>query len=193
MTKKQFDRLKPATRRMKIAQDVLDTLKLKERKRFRVVKGTYCSINTGKANFFKGKKRTQVQSLLPEIGKNCEACGMGALFLSHIRLFDRVTVGELGVIDCDDMNKSVLQADGDDIVSALSGSFSGTELRIIEAAFEGNTGNFTYQMRQNVNHGDYVSLSDQWLTRKTDDTKRLRAICRNIIAHNGDFDITDLP
>jgi len=185
MTKAQFDKLKPATRRMKMAEDIIKTLALAKTKRFQPMRGAYCLFNIEEADEggFTGKGNTQLRDLLPKFEKHCEACAMGALLLSHVRLVNHLTVKEAD----NRFDGNYINIQDEKIIKVLGGSFSGNDLRVIEAAFEGrNTG--------------YHHLPDEaeenchrWLVLIPDATKRLRAIMKNIIKHGGEFDITDLP
>lgn len=171
MTKKQFDRLKPATRRVKIAEDVLLTLSRPKTQRFQPTEGDYC--NFGNLNGISMDSKIR-DALVPKIEKHCLACAMGALFLSHVRLVNHITFKQTGFYP----GSSV-------ITHLLAEYFSYQELRTIEAAFEGSVIGDA--------HVDAYEYAREWTKLIADPTKRLRAICRNIVAHKGNFDITDLP
>lgn len=185
MTKAYFDRLKPATRRIKIAQDVLKTLALPKSKRFKPTKGEYCKFEPEGLVFTSG--RAQLQTLLPKVERHCEACAMGALFLSHVRLVNNVTLARAteGVFDVNsaDIERPV-------ITDILREYFDPTMLALIEAAFEGRI--VETDIGNNNYHG-VTNAAQIWLDALPDNTARLKSICRNIIKHGGDFDIFDVP
>lgn len=174
MTKKYFDRLKPATRRMKIAKDVLATLALPKRKRFKPTSGDYCDFNSPPQVI---RQRKQLQALLPQVEKDCTACAMGALFLSHVRLVNNFSLA----YGQNSVSPRTISA-------TLADYFPEEQLRTIEAAFEdhiiGNVGN---------KFNKVASYCLKWKALIPNDEPRLKAIMRNIVKHKGDFDITDLP
>lgn len=162
MTKKQFDRLTPARRRMAVAQDVLDTLALPKRKRFKPTRGVYCLFDVSKKVFKDGDQ--QLRDLLPRIERHCEACAMGALLISYVRIANHVTVDETVRIPDSGLEKTWPAVDDDEIIRALEDFFPLSMLREIELAFE---------------------QSEKW--NKERPTKRLRAICENIVENKGKF------
>jgi hypothetical protein len=192
MTKKQFDRLKPATRRIKIAQDVLYTL-TRKKNRFKVTSGSYCNFNT----YLTATSDTQLQKILPKYEKYCEACAIGALFLSHVRLFNNVTLGQADdtygfTLEHYPKGGERLRAADVTILAVMEDYFPAEMLRTIEAAFEGRVMVYDGDMG-NDEDIDLPTLSQKWPRLISNAEKRLISICKNIIAHKGDFDITDLP
>lgn len=175
MTKKQFDRLKPATRRIKITEDVLHTLTRKNR--FKVTPGAYCEFNIELI----APSDTQLQKILPKYEKHCKACAIGGLFLSHVRLFNNITLGELDNTYADALedypNGVGMKADDNAMLEAMGDYFPAEMLHTIEAAFEGRL----------------IYYGVKWVRRIPNHENRLKAICKNIIANKGNFDITDLP
>ena len=186
MTKKQFEKLKPATRRIKMAQDVI--LRLSTRNRPVVERGTYCEVSPwipdrvlailAPADRWGNRDAggLQFQSVLPKVQKYCHVCAMGALLLSHVAIANAFTVD-----DADGVAGYV-------IIETLDGYFTDEQLRSIEAAFEGELVINVFSDAEPI-----IENAAIWFDRIPDATKRLRAICRNIIAHKGDFDITDVP
>ncbi len=170
LTAKRFARLSPATQRVKIAEDVLAVIAVKKN-RYTVGKGYYChTINTPDLSTI--SESDQLRKVLPKLQKNCEVCAMGALFLSHVRINNEITVGEANSHILSDGSFGI----GDwTMEDKMAEYFSPDQLREVETAFEG------------------FSISGQpWLHKYPENIARLRAICRNIIRNKGDFDITQV-
>lgn len=119
---------------------------------------------------------------------------MGALFLSHVRLFDNLTIDEASAVDGgDDIGDRV-------IMNTLEDYFDEDELRMIEAAFEGKVLIQTAAMDRidrdaEYNEEEYRDTNwwaVRWVEKYPNPTKRLRAILKNLIANKGRFNITDL-
>lgn len=190
ISKKQWDRLKPATRRIKMAEDVLATLRRKNN-RFKVKTDEYCKFvipaQAHEPAPFEDKS-VQVSALLPKIERHCEACAMGALLLAHVRLVNHVTIADL---DYWSTNNNLDATES--LVDTLSESLSEKELRTIEAAFEGNVKMNNVDEWTSITADNISRIGRKWKSRIRSAEPRLEAIMRNIIKHKGDFDITDLP
>lgn len=103
--------------------------------------------------------------------EKCPACALGNMLLSHVRIFDKITLYNL-----DEMN-----GDRDPIMDVLTDYFSEEQLDLIECAFEGEFwGNGEYDM-------DLVDKAIVFGNKYLDSKKRLRAIMLNIVKNNGTF------
>ena len=101
------------------------------------------------------------QPFIDELQKDCEVCVMGSLLLSHIRLNNKVSIKQLD------------HASSESIVYDLRNSFTNTQLKLMEAAFEG----YSY-------HGNKAyCFSDDYYT----DEECLIAILENVIKNEGTF------
>jgi len=167
ITATQFSKLTPATQRMKIAQDVLAQTSLPKKSRYNVERGYYCHVlSTDKAEL---KYNTELSKVLPAIQPDCHVCAMGALFLSHVRINNSFKLRD-SVHNINSMRLSSTK-----IIDTMDAYFPEEQLRSIEDAFES------------------CALDPcPWGRKFPDATKRLRAICHNIIRNKGDFDITQI-
>lgn len=145
-------------KRVMIAKDVLEQLKLK---RIKAKGGAYVEFpnSVGIINDVKNKTK-QVCELLEE--NRCECCAFGSMIISDILINDKVECGEI-------------KASGFLIVgeTRLRKYFSYDHLRLIERTFEG--------------WECIGSPSRKFHDKYTDDTKRLIAIMKNIIKNKGTF------
>lgn len=140
--------------RIKVAQDVLYQL---SKKKYKASPGTYCRLNLKDNQEL--TVNAELQTELTKV-KNCEVCGIGAAFLSLVRIDDKFKVCHNDTLDnC--INDIAMR-------EKLYKYFDEDEIENIEDAFEGFSGYFEY------------------LDKYPDPTKRLRAIMRNIIK-NGEF------
>jgi hypothetical protein len=154
-------RLTKAQKRVAIAKDVLKQLKA-----LNVVKGTYLR-NYG----LQLPRNDQAKQHINQISRGCEVCALGACFLSHIRLFNEVDVGTLAG-RCGETVNCVFA--GSDLIDAeLHKYFTYDQLLLIEAAFEGWTGE-GYEARD-------------FYDKHPDPKERLQAIMQNIVKNNGEF------
>jgi hypothetical protein len=106
---------------------------------------------------------------LSSIASNCTVCAMGAVLLSAFNKFDG-----------DGFARIIEQwgAREDDIVFQLGGLFSESQLRLMEAAFEGygDDESATWKFCQSLEGDD-----------ENDDNDRLMAIMQNVVDHGGVF------
>lgn len=108
-----------------------------------------------------------------QLEQKCPSCALGNLFLSHIRLFDKV------LLENDTYGR-------DNITDSLENYFDANQLNLIECAFEGDdiTGDFN-------NDDEEYRAALSYYSKYSDTKKRLRAILINIIKNNGTFKPTD--
>lgn len=166
----RFAALPAPAKRVAVMRDVLELLAAPKRKRINIEPGTYCNIAMG----IESPESVDLQSVVVSNPSACTVCGIGAIFLAHARLFDSVRV---------DIFYGDLREDAEKIIDTLSGYFSEKQLRLIETAFEG---------RRVLANDEYDADGDKWVRKYSDPTKRLRAICQNVIDNKGTFVITQL-
>lgn len=112
-----FSRLSPKERRIALARDVLKWLPLK---RF-VCASVYCEIDPDE-RFGRLGPLDDFQEVLAMPRTTCTVCGIGAMFISYVRLFDR---------QCFSVSLGLPQ-----ICRALKSTFGPLQLADIEDAFE---------------------------------------------------------
>lgn len=173
-----FSTLKPAEKRMAIFADIIATLALPASKRFKPTNRKYFRL-TGYARL----KTGSLQALLPKVEKNCEACAMGACFLSHVRLANQFNIDKLELGDCEPGRF----ADDDIIMPQLRKYFSPEHLRNIEAAFEGQ-----FFGCASYSEADYTATRN-WYYLSLTPEQRLRAIAENGLRNKGTFKLHQVP
>lgn len=168
-TREQFEAMLPNERRRAIAQDVLDTLaKLAEQRYKMATKSRYLVIpQVG------GVLEGDIQSALVKLEPQCTVCGQGAMFLSCVRLAGAVRFED---VSDNDQECSFFSADEEKLQAEMIKHFPLEMFNQIEGAFEG------WQHRG----------GDGWKVAFADDTDRMQAICRNIIANDGNFFIDEV-
>lgn len=192
---KAFATLKPAEKRVAIAQDVLAQLTLK---RFNAVAGIWLAdSNDGEAllgpDQAKAKKADELQDVLAGI-KECDGCALGGMFMCAVEKADKLKVNQLldfkgeddseesddeenvygdGVEGGEDDGES-LQVVGEDALNYLGKFFSRAQLELIESAFE-------------QGGGAYGTEGEFFCEGIDDAGTRLRLIMENIVVNKGTF------
>ena len=182
-----------------IAKDCLARIKFSQLK---PICGMFAETNHLKIVF---DDKKSLQSVLNEEVISCDVCAKGGLFLSYIGRVNQVTIDGLGPT-------SNNITDGNH--SKLLEIFTPEEISYIEMAFEGHQ-YLRYNLENDrieftpkeiikarkfyIKHGgnfngdvNDTSAYTSFVTRTTfnaplDNSKRLQAICRNIIRNNGEF------
>jgi hypothetical protein len=171
-TKKDFDALPMEERAVLVAKDVLLQLKLKA---LQPCSGTYLRPRSGISWEQVCPTRSykwDAQKQIDKITEKCEACAIGSVFLSSIRLFDKLKVE--GV-------RTSYRATMINYVEELQ-IFTSDNLDLIEKAFEEGAG---------LNGG--VGVQDEKENRfntqywNSLSSKRLARIMRNVIKNKGTF------
>lgn len=184
-----FNRLSPAGKRRAIFADIIATLKKPAGKRFKVKQRVYFTMRRAAGI----RTDASLQDLLPKVEANCTVCGIGACFISHVRLANQFKVSGLcdtGAYNTTDgkINRGVTPyADDDELLPAMEKYFSRDELRRIEAAFEGKFYGY-WEYRE-----DEDAAARRWVEIIPNATARLRAIAENGMRNKGDFNILELP
>ncbi len=161
MTKKKFTRLTAAQKRVAIAKDVLQQIRLR----------TMVPAHVG---YFLWTDRNRIESFNQESVKHCSCfvCGIGAGIVSGIRLFNKVHVSE---------NRG-FAAEAFPIAKKF---FTAQQAALIEMAFEGSC-----IMGNNANVEMSVSAyakARKFYERHTLPRERVQAIYQNIINNKGVF------
>lgn len=163
-------RLTAAEKRVLIAKDTIKWLKTHA---LRVRPGTYFLAPIGSLSSKSDTDKLDVA--LGTIEGSCTVCGLGGMFYSMVRRFDKVTVG-LSAGD---------QVHGHTIYEQLGKYFSTTQLSLIESAFEVQAMTANVTMRPNFNWDEVNRAVDfAWGKEPAD---RLRKIMNNIINNGGTF------
>ncbi len=124
----------------------------------------------------------ELQPLLPKLlnkkTKPCKVCALGACFISHVGLFDKFKLPMY----------SSTEITSEDFRPELRKYFGPRQLALIESAFE------CQECDIELGYGSYdgkkykaLKAAANWGDKYKDDTKRLRAIMRNIIKNAGEF------
>jgi hypothetical protein len=183
----RFRKMTPERQRTTIAQDVLDLIAAEK---IVAASGTYLEFDEDvEVKYFGGDgwdddldeymecepiesaKDVQLHRLIEE-SPSCEVCGIGACFVAAVRRADKAKVGDMSHSNDDAFMRQY-----------LSQWFSRNQISLIECAFEQSTC---------FNRGgDPMQLQAERAMRFgqqfDDDTDRLEAIFKNIVANNGTF------
>jgi hypothetical protein len=145
--------------RIAIVKDVIKTLKLPKKQRYQpLTNNTYVRIAACPKNW----ENKPLDKLFKKNIADCQVCGLGAMFISMVKLYDDVATKIMSVEDDYDNLPDRLVADSEDVPSKLGRYFSKDQREAIEMAFE---------------HGPI-----------SDDRDRLRSICQNILDNKGTFE-----
>lgn len=160
-----YDKASPAQRRVMIAKDALQQLKIGK---YCATPGTYlnaCDL----ADEAELNGEVQLNTLLhnPNLQSSCDVCARGALLLSAVRF----------------RNECVIASDGGTSEDSFVKEFADQQ-EIIEEAFEGYSEYVLDKEDQKYGH-----WADKFLNEKerNDPTKRLELIFKNIIRNKGTF------
>lgn len=160
-TNKIFKSLSKAEKRMFIAKDVIDSIKAKK---LIATPGTYVVVNKNYSTLIN-------QDVLCASDTICNVCGIGALFVSKVKI--------------DNNFNSEIEGD-EEIRDVLSTYFSRPQLALIEAAFEG------WEVDYLDDDSDKLKLEEKCIkfhNKYKDDGDRMIAIMKNIISNKGLFKI----
>lgn len=132
------------------------------------------------------------QEHVKTLEEECQVCALGSCVLSYVKLYDHVDYGQLGRFEDEKFEPWL---DPLNTVEILSKVFSPWQLALIEAAFEINTRPPTarHQLKDDFPWGKLDQMEQQLerayeFGRKIPEAKkRLRAIFKNILDHDGVF------
>lgn len=208
---KAFEKMTPSQKRMQIANDVLEQLRIK---RLKAKTGVW--LNTEKFLTKKEvEKNVELQDLLKK-QKSCDACAIGGMFMCAVELADKLKTSELlcGFKSGKDLPKEYKTLNGHaedsndvevpdpgiemfDAFSYLEKFFSKDQLRLIELAFEAGNGGVDPDSDDDFDAAEYFKYedfrSDEYgeEVRETyslgDPSLRMRLLMENILANKGKF------
>jgi len=130
---------------------------------------------------------SDAQDLIGPITKKCTVCGIGACFISSIRLFDEMPIHRLQP-SFSDRDSPFLSMSGDAIRSHLDRFFDGRDLRLIEAAFECSTG-LAFRLGYPRIGLKEAERAQEFGERFKNRRRRLAAIMENVVKHKGRFKV----
>lgn len=164
----KFARMSPSQKRVEICKDVISMLALPSNQGPTIERGVYFNVNDEAIN-----GSSDLQTIACDSPDSCTVCGIGAMFLAHVRKMDGITIEESNELD-----------DRWELVGEMIGYFPEEQLLQIECAFEGGE----------VNDSKVLSsFGKEWEKSISDPKDRLRAICKNIITNEGTFKIRQIP
>lgn len=170
MRKKKLEDMSPAERRVAVAKDVLKHLNF-----FKVKDGnTYCFLDKlPKSIPNKGSMQDYMDKITNT--KRCEVCALGAMMLSHVRLFDKFDLDRMvKITDLPDAVRYLHLTYWDAITALRENGFSLKDLDAIERAFESR--------RCPNKNGIEINLN-----LPVNPAARLGKIMQNIVKNGGDF------
>lgn len=173
---KKFAELIKAQKRVQLAEDVLDQLRIK---RFKAKNGAFVYT---KGHLVKPlvKPDAELQDITSKL-KKCNVCALGGMFIAAIDRFDKLKIRDLENFSYASEQGDAFDIEASDITKYLKKFFSFDQIRLIELAFEQGTGWFssdwTAKDESAVFFNEYV----------TNPTKRLTLIMENIIENKGTF------
>lgn len=180
-----FKRLSPGGKRRAIFTNIIATLTKPSKERYKVKKLVYFKMRRA-AGISTG---ASLQDLLPTVERNCTVCGIGACFVSHVRLANKFKISGMNPHQFNGkVIGSTASADDVEMMPSMEGYFSMKDLRRIEAAFEGKFQSYYYT----ASYGE-IDAARSWLKIIPNTTARLRAIAENGLRNKGDFNILELP
>lgn len=163
--------------RIAIAKDVLKVTEL-----VKIQKGNYLSGEVNTRNF-----QQDAGNLFRRARKDCTVCAVGACFVAHTRLFNKVKAGEIaGECTCrfrDDPGK---------LRETLWGYFEIEQLGLIETAFEGRWIPYC-GLSWEAKGSELAIMAREFGRAFKTDLGRLRAIMKNVLRNDGTFVPSDLP
>jgi hypothetical protein len=179
----KFAKLSKDMQRVEIAKDVLKQL---QRKRIRPTMGIWYKIPRVVNELVNANKeilKTQFHEVM-NAGPSCDACALGAVFVSAARKFDQRTFHQATVKGEFDSSNRYPNQGG--MLRYLKNFFEHKQLKMIENAFELGNGSLAaaYFDKQNTAMNAAVRFGNRYASSAT---KRLQAIMKNIIKNKGTF------
>lgn len=129
-------------------------------------------------------KGTDAQPYIDKITKKCKTCALGACFISHVRLYDKVTMDQ--IIEEHWTGSTTISVNSDLIVRELKSAFTPTQMILIESAFESEPV-INYDLEINVPDAAIESAIAFGATTKNKPRARLKMILQNIVDNGGEF------
>ena len=163
-----------------IAKDALKSIRV-----LKITPGTYVEFDSDKIRKYlpEDPSGKELQPFLPKIKKNCVVCALGACFLSHVGLFNKL---KLDTFDNDSLGFS-----GGEITETLRSSLGVKNMTLIESAFECTSmGDYYYLPKfkgVEPNEQPEMEAAIQFGSKYDNPRMRLRKIMANLIANDGEF------
>lgn len=171
-----------------VAQDVLDNMR-----RIVVTEGTYCqgTLPDGVEDAKESAKKH-----IDAISKGCRVCALGACFLSYIRLYNHVSLGQLiGTYGDYVFQDEIFDVEYIEMMDELREVFTPAQICLIETAFEkacinddavADDDDHAYDMDTHTTY-DEADAARLFGEKYEEPRQRLRAIMKNIIKNDGLF------
>jgi len=164
----KFDSLTPEQKRITIANDVLEQLRLR---RFVATTGTWVR-QLGRAAKKKVGEDVEVCDVTRKL-KKCNVCALGGMFIAAVERADKLKGRDLqGGTDWDGTRVQLAQKD---VFRYMEQFFSKKQLQLIEAAFERGAGACNN------------TVAEEFCPVGLGPEERMRLIMENIVANNGRF------
>lgn len=183
----KFGQLSKAEQRVAIAKDVLAALKAQ---RLYACTGTWAKIGgESPVDLEKLQVGTELQGVFNQANVSCDACALGACFVSAVKLGNDCKLTE----DAKDNGEFhfYLPSDGGGdrtgMSTTLSRYFDEKQLALIECAFESGTGALGLPYLMFPDDNDIVDRAMEFGYSFDNDRERMEAIMQNIVSNNGEF------
>lgn len=168
-TNAKFKVMSPAQKRVAIARDVLEQIKLQK---FIIERGNFAIVRNG---IYPDPEVFDKKYLRSKEVIACDVCAIGACIISGIRLFNKVTFGE----------KYISPEESWNLVREF---FSPQQAVLIENAFEKGGGAYNCDWSEDEKLPDVdTGTAEEFGEQHDDDTERAVAIFENIITNKGTF------
>lgn len=178
ISKARFDKMSPAKQRVSIATDVI--ARIKARQLF-AEQGKFVDMDNININD-KTDKKADLKTFFENKNNTCEVCAKGALFVCHTAIVNDFKVADFSKRDGSFEKVQAGFKLNSKEMKRLEPIFGKKQLTLIETAFEGSTMNHNIKITAPELAGCLVIYN-----RRDDDSKRLTAICGNIIKNKGEF------
>jgi hypothetical protein len=170
----RFAAMSPAEKRVAIAHDVIEQLRLEK---IYATQGTYLNAPAGNAVLESNAAETFGSAA-------CQACAIGSLLACAIGAQDSVTLSDVNAI----VGLRSIEMAGSDAFRYLERYFDKEQMVMIETAFEGDLiSDDVFEISRQSEH-ECVDFHDYYRDEDgVDETRLLTAIMQNIINNNGTF------
>lgn len=189
---KKFEKLSPAEKRVAIARDVLEQIRIK---RLIPTAGFWLAGKNNTALFTKAdvEKNPEMQTIFAN-KKECIGCAVGGMFMCAVEMADKLKLDELNQVknyqsnlaNAADSEKKYYKLttgciEDEDAFKYLGRFFHLNQLNMIECAFEQGTGAY------------YNADAAKFAQHEDNPSERMRLIMENIIKNNGVFRYNQEP
>lgn len=183
----KFEQLSKQQQRVAIAKDVLAALKAQQ---LYACTGTWAKIDDSSPVVLEDLKLgTELQDIFKQADVSCEACALGACFVSAVKLGNNCKLTS-EARENGQFNFYLPSDQGGDrtgMSATLSRYFDEKQLSLIECAFEMGTGALGKPYLRFPDNSDIVDRAEDFGMNFDSDRERMEAIMTNIINNNGEF------